>query len=56
MINNVIKAVLISFGISVIMCPVLIPFLKRLKLGQYIRDEGPKKHLKKVELLRWVDL
>ena len=47
MINNVIKAVLISFGISVIMCPVLIPFLKRLKLGQYIRDEGPKKHLKK---------
>ena len=47
MINNVIKAVLISFSISVVMCPVLIPFLKRLKFGQYIRDEGPKNHLKK---------
>ncbi|MBQ4068475.1 MAG: phospho-N-acetylmuramoyl-pentapeptide-transferase [Lachnospiraceae bacterium] len=47
MINNVIKAVLISFSISVIMCPVLIPFLRRLKFGQYIRNEGPKEHLKK---------
>ena len=47
MINNVIKAVLISFAISVVMCPVLIPFLRKLKFGQYIRNEGPKEHLKK---------
>ena len=47
MIDNVIKAVLISFGISVVMCPVMIPFLRKLKCGQYIREEGPKEHLKK---------
>ncbi len=47
MIDNVIKAVLISFGISVVMCPILIPFLRKLKFGQYIREEGPKEHLKK---------
>ena len=47
MIDNVIKAVLISFGISVVMCPILIPFLRKLKFGQYIRGEGPKEHLKK---------
>ena len=35
---------LIAFGISVILCPIIIPFLKKLKFGQYIRDEGPKWH------------
>ncbi|MBU5331823.1 phospho-N-acetylmuramoyl-pentapeptide-transferase [Anaerocolumna aminovalerica] len=39
--------VLISFVISVILCPVMIPFLKRLKFGQYVRDDGPESHLKK---------
>lgn len=39
--------VLISFAISVILCPVMIPFLKRLKFGQYVRDDGPESHLKK---------
>lgn len=47
MINNVIKAVLLSFGISVILCPVVIPFLRKLKFGQFVREEGPKEHLKK---------
>ena len=42
-----ILSVLISFGISVVLCPVIIPFLKRLKFGQNIREEGPKEHLKK---------
>lgn len=45
--TDMILAVLISFGISVILCPVVIPFLKRLKFGQNIREEGPKNHLKK---------
>lgn len=40
-------AVLISFGISAIVCPMIIPFLKRLKFGQQIREEGPKDHMKK---------
>ena len=39
--------VLISFLVSVFLGPVIIPFLKRLKAGQTIRDEGPKSHLKK---------
>ena len=39
--------VLISFAISVILCPLVIPFLRRLKFGQYVRDDGPKSHLKK---------
>ena len=40
-------AVLISFAISAVLCPILIPFLKRLKFGQTIREEGPKAHAKK---------
>lgn len=39
--------VLISFILSVALCPVLIPFLRKLKFGQYVRDDGPQSHLKK---------
>ncbi len=46
--TRMILSVLISFGISVILCPIIIPFLKRLKFGQNIREEGPKGHLKKM--------
>ena len=35
---------IIAFAISVILCPIIIPFLKKLKFGQFIRDEGPKWH------------
>ncbi len=38
---------IISFVLSVCLCPVFIPFLKRLKFGQYIREEGPQSHQKK---------
>lgn len=44
---KVVIPVLIAFVISVILCPIFIPFLKKLKFGQYIRDEGPKSHQKK---------
>ncbi len=37
-------AVMISFCIS---GPVLIPFLRRLKCGQTVREDGPAAHLKK---------
>lgn len=30
-----------------VFCPILIPFLKRLKFGQYVRQDGPESHLKK---------
>ena len=37
----------LAFVISTAACPVLIPFLKRLKFGQQVRDDGPQAHLKK---------
>ena len=39
--------VILSFSVSVILSPVIIPFLKKLKAGQTVRDDGPKTHLKK---------
>lgn len=36
-----------AFLISVLAGPVVIPFLKRLKVGQTVRTEGPQTHLKK---------
>ena len=38
---------MISFAISALAGPFLIPVLKRLKIGQNIREEGPAAHLKK---------
>ena len=36
-----------AFALSAVLCPLLIPFLKRLKFGQQVRDDGPQAHLKK---------
>jgi len=47
MSKEVIAAVLIGFGISAVVCPILIPFLKRVKFGQQVREDGPQAHLKK---------
>lgn len=47
MYQEIVVPTLISFAISVILGPVLIPFLRRLKVGQTVRDEGPQSHLKK---------
>jgi phospho-N-acetylmuramoyl-pentapeptide-transferase len=44
---KIILPILISFGISVVLCPIVIPFLKKLKFGQFVRDDGPESHLKK---------
>lgn len=43
----VLAPILIAFGISVALSPVMIPFLKKLKFGQFVRDDGPESHLKK---------
>lgn len=43
----VIYSIAIGFVISVILSPIFIPFLRRLKFGQSIREEGPKSHQKK---------
>ena len=37
----------ISFIVSVVLAPILIPILRRLKFGQSIREEGPQSHMKK---------
>lgn len=37
----------VSFLICVILSPLVIPFLRSLKFGQSIREEGPKSHQKK---------
>lgn len=42
-----IAAVMFAFCISALAGPVLIPFLRRLKFGQTVRDDGPAAHLKK---------
>ncbi len=39
--------VLISFAISVLLGPLVIPFLRRLKMGQTERSNGVQSHLKK---------
>lgn len=45
--ENIAEPVIVSFIISASLCPIVIPFLHRLKFGQYIRREGPKRHQKK---------
>lgn len=47
MYNTIVMPVIIAFCISAVLGPVIIPFLKRLKVGQTVRDDGPKTHLKK---------
>lgn len=47
MSDTYVMPVILSFGISVLMGPIMIPFLKRLKVGQTVREDGPQTHLKK---------
>lgn len=39
--------VILAFAISAVLGPVIIPFLRKLKFGQTVRDDGPQSHLKK---------
>lgn len=38
---------LISFVVTIILALVIIPILKKIKIGQIERDDGPQSHLKK---------
>lgn len=42
-----ITILLITFIISIILATIIIPMLKKLKVGQIERDDGPASHLKK---------
>ena len=44
---HVVFPVLISFAISLVLGPIVIPFLRRLKMGQTERELGVQSHLKK---------
>lgn len=45
--TEVIIPLLVAFLISVALSPIIIPFLRKLKIGQTEREEGVKSHLKK---------
>lgn len=44
---RIVYSVLLAFFISLILGPIFIPMLHRLKFGQNIREDGPKSHQKK---------
>jgi len=45
--NTAVYAILIAFVANIVLCPMLIPSLIRLKFGQNIRGDGPAGHAKK---------
>ena len=47
MSSHVVFPVLIAFAISVVLGPVVIPFLRKLKMKQTERVDGVQSHLKK---------
>ncbi|WP_350344843.1 phospho-N-acetylmuramoyl-pentapeptide-transferase [Proteinivorax tanatarense] len=45
--NFLIYVAITSFFSGIIITPAILPLLRRLKVGQNIREEGPESHLKK---------
>ncbi|MTI49045.1 phospho-N-acetylmuramoyl-pentapeptide-transferase [Sporosalibacterium faouarense] len=45
--KDIIRIIVIAFFITLLLGPLVIPLLRRLKAGQSIREEGPKSHFKK---------
>ena len=45
--RDIIRFIAVAFLITLILGPLIIPLLKRLKVGQSIREEGPESHYKK---------
>ena len=46
-IHSVMLPLFIAFAVSAALCPIVIPFLHKLKFGQQVREDGPQAHLKK---------
>ncbi len=44
---NVFIPMMLSFTISLVICPLFIKIIRRLQLGQQIREDGPRRHLSK---------
>ena len=45
--NYQIKLLLLSFSISLVIATIIIPILRKFKIGQIEREDGPQSHLKK---------
>ena len=46
-ISQPLSAGAISFMMALVAGPIIIPYMKKLKIGQSIREEGPKSHMVK---------
>lgn len=46
-LSTTVITLIVSFLITVILAPIVIPYLRRMKFGQSIREEGPQSHQKK---------
>ncbi|MBZ2173672.1 phospho-N-acetylmuramoyl-pentapeptide-transferase [Schnuerera sp. xch1] len=44
---DIIRVIVIAFIITIVLGPIVIPLLRRLNIGQNVRDDGPKTHLTK---------
>lgn len=47
MVRDTILAFFLAFFVCVLLCPIGIPILHRMKFGQQVRTDGPSGHLKK---------
>lgn len=45
--KDIIRIIIISFVITLILGPLMIPLLRKLNIVQRVREEGPKSHFKK---------
>lgn len=43
----IMMTIIIAFLITILLLPIFIPFLRRLRFGQSIREEGPESHQEK---------
>ena len=46
-LSTAVYAILIAFVANIVLCPILIPYLVKLKFGQHVRHDGPKNHIQK---------
>lgn len=44
---TLLTAIIAAFLISIVLGPIILPILRKIKAGQTVRDDGPQTHLKK---------
>ncbi|AIS52710.1 phospho-N-acetylmuramoyl-pentapeptide-transferase MraY [Thermoanaerobacter kivui] len=47
MMQKIMLATIVTFALTLAAGPIFIPYLRKLKFGQSVREDGPKTHLKK---------